>query len=164
MYAEFMANQPRAAAKPVANPPGGLALAERQRPEVLPVELQQIEGPEDGLAHLAMAVQGIEHRDAVGATHNGLTIQRERLRPQLPRGAGYRGIAVGPIKRTAAPSRRTISRYPSYLISCTQPGPAGGFEARVGMQGSTNPSVRSRRTSMPTVVVASDGVVEPRTR
>jgi predicted acylesterase/phospholipase RssA len=39
----------------------------------------------------------------------------------------------------STPSRRTISRYPSCLISCTQSGPAGGLAARVGMQSSTKP-------------------------
>ena len=37
--------------------------------------------------------------------------------------------------RTRSPSRQTIIRNPSCLISCSQSGPAGGDGARVGRQG-----------------------------
>jgi hypothetical protein len=79
-----------------------------------------------------------------------LTVDREGPRPQLGRGANNGRIAIGPLvaaageRRTASLSRRTISRYPSCLISCTQSGPAGGLRARVGMQGSTKSSSARR--------------------
>ena len=38
-----------------------------------------------------------------------------------------------------SPSRRTMRRSPSCLISCTQSVPTGGSAARVGMQGSMKP-------------------------
>jgi hypothetical protein len=56
--------------------------------------------------------------------------------------AGYRPLQSLPRlvnRRTASPSRRTCSRYPSRLISCAQSGPEGTLHARVGMQGGTNP-------------------------
>jgi hypothetical protein len=46
------------------------------------------------------------------------------------------------------PPRRTISRQPSCLISCTQSGPEAGLATRVGMQGFMKPSVRMRRVAM----------------
>jgi hypothetical protein len=41
--------------------------------------------------------------------------------------------------RTRSPARRTISRYPSCLISCTQKGPVGTTLNGVGRHGSNNP-------------------------
>jgi hypothetical protein len=40
------------------------------------------------------------------------------------------------------------SGYALSLTSCTQSGPVGGLRAREGMQGSTNPSVRTRHASI----------------
>jgi hypothetical protein len=54
-----------------------------------------------------------------------------------------RAISRGMVSRRHG---RTIRRYPSCLISCTQSGPDGGLGARDGMQGSTKPSART--TSM----------------
>jgi hypothetical protein len=56
-----------------------------------------------------------------------------RIRSTLP--AAKRTSMRRVNRRTVSPSRRTINRYPSCLISCTQPGPAGGLKARDGMQG-----------------------------
>jgi hypothetical protein len=50
-------------------------------------------------------------------------------------------------QRTRAPLRRTMSRNPSCLISCTQSGPDGGLLALDGRQGSTNPEGRAAERS-----------------
>jgi hypothetical protein len=54
-----------------------LALTEGQRAEVLPVQLQQIEGLQDSLAHPAAAVERIEHRDTIHTADDGLAIKGE---------------------------------------------------------------------------------------
>jgi hypothetical protein len=46
------------------------------------------------------------------------------------------------------PRQLRLAVAESCLISCTQPGPVGGLAARVGMQGSMKPSVRTRRGSI----------------
>jgi len=61
-------------------------------------------------------MERIEHGYAVGAGDHRLAVQGERLRAQIGRGCSDGGIAFGPVmaasgdRRTAAPSRRTISR------------------------------------------------------
>ena len=54
--------------------------------------------------------------------------------------------------RTPAASRRTIIRNPSCLISCSQPGPLGGFRTGDGKHGSILDaaliSARPRRNSI----------------
>src|SRR3954463_11086437 len=42
-------------------------------------------------------------------------------------------------RRTRFPSLRAITRYPSNLISCSQPGPDGGLSASAGWQGRMKP-------------------------
>jgi hypothetical protein len=56
-------------------------------------------------------------------------------------------------RRAGAPFRRRGGRQPVAVVLdlMHQPGPAGGFAARVGMQGSMNPSGRSRRANMPEI-------------
>ena len=43
-------------------------------------------------------------------------------------------------RRTRSPSLRAITRYPSNLISCSQPGPDGGLSASAGWHGRMKPS------------------------
>jgi hypothetical protein len=49
-----------------------LALAERQRPKILAVELQQVEGMEDCVGRRAPAVERFKDGDAVGAGDRSL--------------------------------------------------------------------------------------------
>jgi hypothetical protein len=56
-----------------------LALAQRQRPQILALRLQQVERLQDGRAHRAMAMQGVEDRYAIISADHGLAVQGERL-------------------------------------------------------------------------------------
>jgi hypothetical protein len=51
-----------------------LALAQRQRAEVLPVQLQQVEGLQDSLAYFAATVERVEDGHTIDAADHGLAI------------------------------------------------------------------------------------------
>jgi hypothetical protein len=86
------------------------------------------------------AVEHVEDRNAVGAAHYGLTVEREGLGAQQRRGNGDRRVAAAPV--VAAPGEKTnLVADAAHLQS--QSGPAGGFTARVGMQGGMYPSERN---------------------
>ena len=86
------------------------------------------------------AVERVEDRNAVGAAHYGLTVEREGLGAQQRRGNGDRRVAAAPV--VAAPGEKTnLVADAAHLQS--QSGPAGGFTAREGMQGGMYPSERN---------------------
>jgi hypothetical protein len=72
-----------------------LAVAQRQGAKVLAVEFEQIEGVQHRLADGAVAVQGIEDRDAVQTADAGFAVEGERTGAQLHRGGCDRRIAAG---------------------------------------------------------------------
>jgi hypothetical protein len=56
-----------------------LSLTQGQRPQVLAVELQQVEGVKHGIRCAAASVERIEHGDTVWTGDHSLAIDRERL-------------------------------------------------------------------------------------
>jgi hypothetical protein len=54
--------------------------------------------------------------------------------------------------RTRSPSRRTMIRYPSCLISCTQSALEGGATRSIGWAGTTNPAGNLLRNMAPELV------------
>jgi hypothetical protein len=79
----------------------GLALGERQGPEVRAIDPQQIERIEDRVASRVPPVERFEHCDAILATDHRLAVQGERSRLQLCSDTGDPGIAIGPIMAAA---------------------------------------------------------------
>ena len=54
-----------------------LALAQRHRPQVDPIQLQEVEGLKDRLPHGAAAVQGVKYGDTVRSADHSLTVKGE---------------------------------------------------------------------------------------
>jgi hypothetical protein len=113
-----------------------LALGQRQRPQVLPVQLQQVEGLEDCIGDAAAPVERIEHGDAVGTGDHRLAVQRERLGAHLGRGRSDGGIAVCPVIAAAGEQAHGLAvaandqPITSCFDSCSSR-PVGGFSKGV---------------------------------
>jgi hypothetical protein len=86
-----------------------LAIHERQRPQVLAIELEQVEGIEHCLADGAMAMQRVEDRYAVRTAHDGFAIEDERPRLQLCCRARNRGIAGAPVVSAAGEEAHCVA-------------------------------------------------------
>jgi hypothetical protein len=72
-----------------------LALAERQRPEALVIDLQQVEGLEDGLAHSSMAVQSIEFTGKLERSGSA-TVEAAAFIASSPKKAAVDRLSPGP--------------------------------------------------------------------
>jgi hypothetical protein len=131
---------------------------ERHAAQIAAVILQQIEGVEHGNVTAAPAAQRLETGEPVPTDHDRLAVEREALSFQPsrafcdPRSRAVQSIALRLKSRTPSPSRRTIIRYPSCLISCTQSAPEGGAARSTGWAGTTNPAGNLLRNIAPELV------------
>jgi hypothetical protein len=119
-----------------------LAPVKRLASEVLAVEFDQVEGAQRHLAIAPAAAQQLERCQPVGLEGDGLAVDQARAdQERFDRFADERE-AIGPVMPVAgqqadagAIPAAPFMRKPSCLISCSQPGPEGGFSAGDGRQG-----------------------------
>ena len=102
-----------------------LAVDQRQVAQVVAVMLDQVEREQHRLMAPASAPQRMEVRRPVVAGNHGLAVDQERrsLDAACSVDDGRETVGPGVKQRTRGPSRRTINRYPSCLISWGQSGP-----------------------------------------
>ena len=133
-----------------------LTFLDRQPPQILAVEFEQIEGTEGHGMVVSPAADQLEHRSPVSSQAMASpSITHERARSAATAAVTSlnrpeRSNPLRVINRTLAASLPAMTRKPSCLISCSQLGLAGGCLAERGRQGAKeflDCSARTRRRS-----------------
>ena len=124
---------------------GQRSLAHRQRvaPQVVTIQLDQIERKEEGAGVMAAIADAVEGGDAILAADHRLAVDNARKRDNASTIRGKRSVRSLPGRLysfTRLSSLRAITRKPSCLISCSHSAPQSGCGAEVGRQGATKPA------------------------
>jgi hypothetical protein len=136
----------------------GLADMKRIAPQVVAVQLDQVEGVEEYALVSALVADQIERGNAVVIAGDSFAVDNAGVRAEASQGLDDEREATGEViagtavEFTCAPFLRAMMRKPSCLISCSQSLPEGNLSVFVGRQGAMNPAGRVRiRNRMPTV-------------
>src|SRR5262245_64009746 len=100
----------------------GLAHFQRITPQVVPVQLNQVEGVEKGTVVVTVVANEIERRHAVVVAGNRLSIDDAGARAQADERLDDQRVKSLPgrlFSLTRSPSLRAMIRNPSCLISCS---------------------------------------------
>jgi hypothetical protein len=129
----------------------GFADLKRITPQVVPVQLNQVEGVDEGVTVMASVADAVERGNAVVVAGDDFPVDDAGARAQACQRLDDQREATGEvIARTAiephtrAPVLRATMRKPSCLISCSHWLPEGSLSVLVGRQGAMNPAGKVR--------------------